>query len=235
MFLSVNFRKYKVTFLCALCCVIISAFIITGVVYANSSPQLGYTIVIDAGHGGMDGGTVASDGTKESDINLEYAKAMKKQLESCGFKVVLTRNSTNGLYSKFGTNYKDEDMQKRKEIIMETQPDLVLSMHTNFFTDTSQKGAQVFYQADDENSKALAETVQDQLKSRLGTTRESLSGDFYICKCNPYLSIICECGFLSNSEDLQKITSEEYKNNYCYAIACGIISHLISINQTPSV
>ena len=77
MFLAINLKKHRVTFLCVLCCVIISAFIITGVVSANASQKLGYTIVIDAGHGGMDGGTVSADGkVKESDINLEYAKAM---------------------------------------------------------------------------------------------------------------------------------------------------------------
>ena len=235
MFLAINLKKYRIGFLCILCCIIISGLIITGVVSANATPKLGFTIVIDAGHGGMDGGTVSADGkVKESDINLEYAKAMKKQLESCGFKVVLTRTSSDGLYSRFGTNYKDEDMQKRKDIILETKPDLVLSMHTNFFTDTSQKGSQVFYQEGDEKSKALAQSVQEQLKSKLGTTRECLSGDFYICKCHPYLSIICECGFLSNTEDLAKITSEEFKQQYCYAVACGIIATLITPNTQIS-
>ena len=231
MFLAFNFKKYKVTFVCVLCCLILSLFIVSGVISTQSSPTLGYTIVIDAGHGGMDGGTLTTDGAvKESDINLTYAKALAKQLESCGFKVVLTRTTEAGLYSAFGTNYKDEDMQKRKEIILNAKPDIVISMHTNFFTDSSQKGAQVFYQRGDESSKQLAECVQKQLKSRLGPTRESLSGDYYICKCNPYLSIICECGFLSNSEDVKNILSEKYKEDYCYAIACGIVSYLI----TPS-
>ena len=229
MILAVNFKKYKVTFVCVLCCLILSLLIVSVAISTQSSPTLGYTIVIDAGHGGMDGGTLTPDkSVKESDINLAYSKALKKQLESCGFKVVLTRKTEDGLYSNFGTNYKDEDMQKRKEIILKEQPNVVISMHTNFFTDSSQKGAQVFYQSGDEKSSQLAKSVQEQLKQRVGTTREALSGDYFICKCHPYLSVICECGFLSNTEDIEKILSEEYKEEYCYAIACGIISYLIT-------
>ena len=177
----------------------------------------------------MDGGTLTPDGQhKESDINLTYAKALKRQLESCGFKVVLTRSTTNGLYNNFGRNYKEEDMEKRRDIILETKPDVVISMHTNYFTDSSQSGAQVFYQKDDEKSKTLAENVQLQLEGRVGTKRTALSGDFYICSSHPYTSIICECGFLSNETDVENILSEEYRKNYCYAITCGVISYLIN-------
>lgn len=229
MFLSFSLKKYRVAFVSVICCLVLSLLVVTGVISTQSSPTLGYTIVIDAGHGGMDGGTLTPDqAVKESDINLAYAKALEKQLKSCGFDVVQTRTSEDGLYSAFGTNYKDEDMQKRKEIILSAKPTIVISMHTNFFSDSSQKGAQVFYQSGDEKSEKLAKDVQAQLKSRLGTTREALSGDYFICKCHPYLSIICECGFLSNSEDVEKILSEEYKEEYCYAIACGLISNLIT-------
>ncbi len=232
MILAINFKKYRVGFLCVICCLVLSLLIVSGVISTQSSPTLGYTIVIDAGHGGMDGGTLTPDqSVKESDINLEYAKTLEKQLKGCGFNVVLTRTNTNGLYSAFGTNYKDEDMQKRKEIILSAKPTIVISMHTNFFTDASQKGAQVFYQAGDDDSKLLAECVQKQLKNKVGTTREALSGDYYICKCHPYLSIICECGFLSNPEDVEKILSEEYKEEYCYAIACGLVGYLITPSQ----
>ena len=225
----VNLRKYRVLFVCILCTAILTGFIVNGVVSASTVPSNGYTIVVDAGHGGMDGGTLTPDEKyKESDINLTYAKALKTQLENCGFRVVLTRTNEKGLYTNFGRNYKEEDMAKRRDIIMKEKPDVVISMHTNFFTDNSQSGAQVFYQKDDEKSKTLAENVQLQLEGRVGTKRTALSGDFYICSSHPYTSIICECGFLSNEKDVENILSEEYRKNYCYAIACGVISYLIN-------
>ncbi len=232
MFFSVSLKKISVVVILIILviCGFFAVSMLTKPVY--SMPSVNMTIVIDAGHGGADSGTLTPDQKhKESDINLEYSKTLETFLRQSGFNVVQTRKTKSGLYGTFGRNYKDEDMQKRKEIILKANPVLVVSMHTNFFTDSSQCGAQTFYQQGDENSAKLAESVQSQFVGQLGSTRTALSGDYFICKCHNSLSIITECGFLSNEGDVEKILSEDYKNKYCYALACGIIQNLI----TPSV
>ena len=98
-----------------------------------------YTVVIDAGHGGIDGGVVGSRGVKESDINLNMASTLQKQLESIGYGVVMTRTSKDAL-----NNIKRLDMQARKDIIVKASPVAVISLHVNKFSDSSRRGAPVF-------------------------------------------------------------------------------------------
>ena len=97
----------------------------------TSSPQGRATIVIDAGHGGIDGGSVGFSGTTERVINLDYAKTLKKYLEDFGFKVVLTRTNLDGLAPAGSENVKKDDMLKRKEIIERSNADLIISLHMN--------------------------------------------------------------------------------------------------------
>ena len=134
------------------------------------------TMVIDAGHGGMDGGAAGADGTTEQKINLDIAKALQAEAKKYGISAVLTRESEDGLYEEEngGKWSKVGDMRQRKRIIEEEDPDLVVSIHLNsFISDTSVHGAQVFYPKEGESSlvdenKALAEKVQAALKEELG-------------------------------------------------------------------
>ena len=126
---------------CAILLVILVAIcLIVGVCYAaraTSSPKALYTIVIDAGHGGRDGGAVGSTGVTESELNLEFSLKLKELCEDYGFKVVLTRKDMNGLYSLFATNKKKSEMKKRQEIIEKAKPDVVVSIHMNSFSSSS--------------------------------------------------------------------------------------------------
>ena len=103
-------------------------------------------VVLDAGHGGIDGGvTGRTTGVKESDVNLTIVHCLKTELEDMGFEVILTRKTEAGLYGAATKGFKKRDMQRRKEIIEDSNPDLVISIHQNFYPTKKTRGGQVFY------------------------------------------------------------------------------------------
>lgn len=187
------------------------------------------TVVIDAGHGGIDNGVVGvKTGIKESELNLSITKKLQNILLDAGINVVLTRNSNAGLYGVATKNLKKKDMEKRKNIINSANPTLVISVHMNKYSMSSRRGAQVFYKDGDEKSKAFAESVQRQLNELSGSERDfsALTGDYYILKCSSVPSIIAECGFLSNENDEALLITEEYQKEVAYTIFKGIIEYL---------
>ncbi|MDE6583463.1 MAG: N-acetylmuramoyl-L-alanine amidase, partial [Clostridia bacterium] len=156
-------KKTIIAVLCVLLCAVMVVVYFTAI-RPTFKPALTHTIVIDAGHGGKDGGAVGrTTGITESELNLQYSLTLKSICEQYGFNVVLTRSDMNGLYSPFASNKKRSEMEKRKEIIDKTNPDLVISIHMNSFTSSSAKGVQVFYADGCESGQALAESVQTSL------------------------------------------------------------------------
>ena len=118
------------------------------------------TVVLDAGHGGIDNGVSGKyTGALESDLNLAITKKVKNNLIKAGINVVLTRESSNGLYGLATKNRKRKDMLKRKEIIEGASPNLVVSIHQNYYSLPSRRGAQVFFDAGKEESKNLAKKL----------------------------------------------------------------------------
>ena len=211
--------------------VIILAFICVNsfAVVSTTSPKHMYTVVIDAGHGGIDNGSIGYFGTLESDINLWYAKTLQDYFTQFGFKVVMTRDDDNGLYSPFAKNKKKDDMQARQKIIENTKPDMVISIHMNSYNDTSSRGAQVFFAKDSQTGELLAQCIQKQFKKTLIKARDSCQvGDYYIVNCTSYPSVIVECGFISNPEEEELLLKEDYKNQVCYSIICGALEYLMN-------
>ena len=181
----------------------------------------GKTIVIDAGHGGQDGGVVGASGVKESEINLAIAIKLKKCLISGGYNVVMTRESDTGLYGNVSTGKKLADMKKRKSIINQARPTLMVSIHQNYYPSSYVKGAQVFY-APDGKSKDEAEHTQRILNRMLGCKREAMKGDYYVLQCSQYPSLLIECGFVSNPDEEKKLVSASYQEEVAYAIYTAI-------------
>lgn len=179
-------------------------------------------IVIDAGHGGEDPGKVGVNGTLEKDVNLQIAKKLQYNLENLGFRVVMTRENDTMNGSK------REDMKQRVEKINEIMPMLVVSIHQNSFSDSSVKGAQVFYFADSEESKEAAMVVQQELNQfDSENTRQLKENDtFFLLKKTKVPTIIVECGFLSNPEDAEKLVQEEYQERLSQTICNGITKWL---------
>lgn len=190
------------------------------------SGRIGRTVVIDAGHGGVDVGVVGrTSGAKESDINLEIARALKSVLADNGYTVVMTRDSGDGLYGLSSKNRKLKDMQTRKSIIDNAKADIVVSIHQNYYPLSSVRGAQVFYAKDSDDARAMAEEMQRMLNVNLDDcSRSAMQGDYYILSCSETPALLIECGFLSSPEDEKLLLSPEYRKKIAYTIYCGITS-----------
>ncbi len=181
------------------------------------------TMVIDAGHGGMDSGASAKDGTCEKDINLTIARALAADAEKYGVRAVLTRETEDGLYAQTGGDgrwSKVEDLKERKRIIAEADPDLVISIHLNsFMADSSVRGAQVFFagggsQEQKAESKALAEEIQNRLNQEANEGKDRIvlpKNDMYLFREADRTMILVECGFLSNPDDARLLTEAGYQ------------------------
>ena len=209
--------------------IIISITLSIGIVSTSSTnvPKNIYTIVIDAGHGGRDDGCTGTNGTKESFINLSIARRLKEYLETLGINVVMTRHDSNGLYDATATNFKLSDMENRIKIIDQNNPNMVISIHQNSYADKTQKGAQVFYQENDDKSKEFAEAIQSQLINQLEYARNQANfGDYYLLKESKTSAVIIECGYLSNADEETKLNEAEYQNKIAYSIMCGVVKYL---------
>ena len=223
-----KFLTIKKHTMCVILVGVILICSIVGVCYAvkaTSSPKALYTIVIDAGHGGRDGGAVGSTGVTESELNLAFSLKLKEMCEDYGFKVVLTRKDMNGLYSLFASNKKKSEMQKRQEIIEKAKPDVMVSIHMNSFS-ASSSGAQCFYANGNESGQVLATSVQQALSTEIEHTGTSAKvGDFYVLNCTDYPSVLVECGFLSNPDEERKLCDEDYQSNFCRLLLYGILDY----------
>ncbi|MDR1940293.1 MAG: N-acetylmuramoyl-L-alanine amidase [Clostridiales bacterium] len=199
-------------------------------------------IVIDAGHGGADGGVSGiSTGVKESSLNLKFAFLLKAAVENQGYRAVLTRTTEAGLYeTAFNTleeTRKSKDMRKRKEIIVASKPACVVSLHMNFFSQSSIRGAQVFYNSENPESKKLAKILQGRVNNlnREYAKRDvtALPGDYYITKAADYPACILECGFLSNPDEERLLLDPEYQEKLIYEAVNGIIIYLNTKSRSP--
>ena len=226
-------RVIKLKPIIGIICVVIISFVLclsfNYIANASVSEYYRYTIVIDPGHGGWDGGSVGTaTGVTEAELNLKVSKILKKYLENYGFNVILTRTSDISL----GKN-KIEDMEKRKRIIEKYNPTMVISIHMNSFTDPSECGTQAYFEKGDNNSKLLADSIQSQMNVILPNAREFANhGEYYILECSDIPTTIVECGFLSNPNDEALLNTDEYREKLAYSIYSGIIKFLIATEIT---
>lgn len=197
----------------------------------KTSPSSKYVIVIDAGHGGVDLGVNGiTTGVAESELNLIIAKILKESFTAAGFKVVMTRSTAEGLYGIKTPGFKNRDMRNRKKIIQDANPDIVLSIHMNFYSSPIRRGLQVFYTNKD-HSKDLAREIQNIVNMNMnypitGRNLSILYGDYYILQCVDAPSVIVECGFLSNPLDEALLVSPEYQLELSYYIFTGVMSYV---------
>lgn len=198
---------------------------------ADTPKNQNYTIVIDAGHGGPDPGSIGYK-TKvyEADLNLKISTLLKEKLEKAGINVVMTRESSEALAEGRGKSFKKRDMELRKDIIKKTRPNMVISLHQNSFTNHSFRGAQVFYDKTSEISKQIASMIQKEFLKTLEHSNKTISpGNYYMLKCTAAPSVIVECGFLSHPEEEKLLQSEAYQNKITDAIATGILNFISSV------
>ncbi len=186
-------------------------------------------IVIDAGHGGEDGGASAADGTLEKDINLAIALPLGDMLHIMGFDVAQTRTEDIMICSEGNTlrERKVSDIKNRLACI--EQADVAVSIHQNKFSQSQYHGAQMFYATSNTNSKVLAEAVRSSVLSLLqpDNTRELKKGEdtVYLLKHSTKPLVLVECGFLSNEQECAKLKTNEYQRQMAFAVASGIFSY----------
>lgn len=186
-------------------------------------------IIIDAGHGGFDGGAVAFDGTVEKDINLNISNTLAEFLTFSGYDVIMTRSSdvsTEDNKNEKIVSRKKSDLKNRLEL-MNNYPDAIfVSIHLNKFTTSSAKGSQVFYSPKAEKSDKLGNKIQSAIIKLLQpeNTRvnKQATSSTYLLYNATVPAVIVECGFLSNKNELELLKNEEYQNKMAFCIFCGI-------------
>ncbi len=207
-----------------------------GAIYVNSMQienKKTLCVVIDAGHGGSDPGKVGVSGQLEKDINLKVAQMLKQFLQAEGITVVMTRENDGGLYDENASNKKVQDMKKRLEIIEEADPVLVISIHQNSYHEEYVKGAQVFYYETSENSKRLAQVLQEQLRQLEPENHRKSKGNdsYFLLKKTSKPIVIVECGFLSNYEEAEKLSTGLYQEKLAWNIHMGVMKYLNGVES----
>lgn len=193
-------------------------------------PLDGVTIVLDAGHGGKDGGANQGD-IEEDAINLAITKKLKVLLEDSGANIVMTRVEDVDLASDNADNRKKEDMRARVSYINDDKTDVFISIHLNSFLNTTVQGSQVFYKANDEQAKQFAEMIHEQMKKVTNTKMTIKEGDYYILNESKKLGVLIECGFLSNMEDRNHLVNEDYQYKLAKSIYLGIVQYFSFLNS----
>lgn len=186
-------------------------------------------VVLDAGHGGDDPGKVGINGSLEKDLNLEITLLVKKYLEADDVRVVMTRETAEGLYDAEASNKKVQDMKRRIDIIEETAPLVTVSIHQNSYQEEYVHGAQVFYYSGSSEGKKLAEKIQNRLI--VGVEPENkrqvkANDSYYLLKKTPTPIVIVECGFLSNRAEAERLCTKEYQEKLAWQIHLGILQYL---------
>lgn len=195
-------------------------------------PMKNKTIVIDPGHGGIDPGASSKSGVREDKINLQISIKLKKLIEQSGGRAILTRENDKGLYTEGSAKIKDkknEDFKNRNEIINNSKADIFLTIHLNHFSQSKYYGAQTFYQKGEEESKKLAEFIQEELKATIDNKNHRMAkstDSIFILKNKTMPSALVECGFLSNPEEEKLLQDDKYQDKIAWGIFMGIVKYL---------
>lgn len=187
------------------------------------------TIILDAGHGGKDGGASSASGIVEKEITLSVAKKVEDYLKLQGFNVIMTRTDDYDLAEASAKKRKQQDLTKRVQIMNGNGNTLAVSIHANAIPNSKWTGAQTFYDPKNIENKQLATAIMTSMKSNLEgtTTREAKSiSSLFILKNSNIPTTLVEIGFLSNPDEAALLNTENYQNQIAYAIYEGILYYL---------
>jgi N-acetylmuramoyl-L-alanine amidase len=233
-------RKNNILFLAA---IIITSFIMLNFSLKNELKTVfvhsgKYVVVLDAGHGDIDGGAIGKNGSIEKDINLSVCKKLQSYLEKSGIATIITRNDDSAVVDKNGKTVrqiKREDLKYRRDMRDIENADVFISIHMNKFPDEKYKGAQTFYSKTPIESKVLGEKIQKNLIEILdkSNTRQAKQAEnsIYILKDSKKPSVIVECGFLSNTEEEKLLLTDDYQAKVAWAIYAGINEYFTEMKQ----
>ena len=222
--------KYKTILLIIFCLLVLSLQVIS----AQTLPLQDTIIMVDPGHGGRDSGTYYGE-TYEKDINLEISKALEEELTKNGAIVYMTRTRDIDLSSIYDSAKKRGDLYRRLLKIKETKSDLYISIHINWYQNTSMKGAEVLYNSINENNEKLAKSIMKEFKTDLGSTRTIKTTDLYMYRNTTTPGVLVECGYLSNPTERTLLQQENYQKKLAKSITNGIINYLKKEGQIKYV
>ena len=205
---------------------------------SENTKKAAITVIIDAGHGGEDGGTSGSTGITEKDLNLEISFLLADMLRANGIDVVMTRTEDILLYdpnSDYQGRKKVLDLAARLKIARETPDSIFVSIHMNSFPQTQYSGLQVYYSKNDANSKRIADLIQSNVKAYLQNgndrqTKAATSSIFLLDRLETP-AVLIECGFLSNPEECRLLSTSEYRKKLAFVIFCSITDYISSNNS----
>ena len=189
------------------------------------------TVILDAGHGGMDSGAVSVFGDEEKHLNLAVAKKLGAFLENAGVHVIYTRSEDVMLeYENSGGSRKTRDLMQRVEIAKNNPEAVFISIHMNTLPIEKYKGLQVFYTELNDANRALAQVTQNTVRSYLQKDNNRIAkdaeGKIYILDRIHQPAILVECGFLSNHEEATLLKDEEYQAKLACVLAHPILDFL---------
>ena len=202
----------------------------------NAAKNVCHNVVIDAGHGGVDGGATSCSGVLESAVNLEIALRLDDLLHLLGVRTTMIRTTDISVYTAGETigAKKVSDLKKRVEIVNNTTHAVLVSIHQNYFSDSRYSGAQVFY-ADTTDSLALAKMMQEQFVTILnkGSNRKvKQAKNVYLMQHINCPGVLIECGFLSNPTEDMMLKDPKYQRKIVCVVASVLNNYLTSRNIT---
>ena len=199
----------------------------------ETEQKIPYTIVIDAGHGGEDGGTQSKQGLFEKDVNLAIAEMLNDMLRAAGVATVMTRTEDILLYDKnadYQGRKKVLDLAARRRIAESTENALFISIHMNAFPQTQYHGLQVFYSPHQTKSKELADLIQQTTKEILQPDNDrktkKATSSIYLLDRLTCPAVLVECGFLSNLTEAEKLSNDEYRQQVAMVLFSAIMRQI---------
>lgn len=228
MFLTINKNSLILGAAAVLLCVIAAVILIkleTEPSAMTAAEVGGKVIVIDPGHGGVDGGASSGE-ILEKDLNLSVALKLGSMINDDGNTAIMTRDDDSAHLSDNGKFVKKDDLEHRLSFIESAGAKMFISIHMNKFDDPKYSGAQVFYSENGDDSRRLGELLQQSLKDRLDASNNRAAkgneNGVYILKKATVPAVIVECGFLSNPDELARLVDDSYQNDIAEAIYEGI-------------
>ena len=196
--------------------------------FATGAAEMPPTLVIDAGHGGIDGGAISEDGTKESDINLAIALRLDSIVRFCGQKTLMTRLDDIPKTDILGYS-EHEDLKSRVDIANSAPNAVLVSIHQNYYPTAQPKGAQVLYSAFGD-SERLGRLMQNTLVGKLDPDNRRLAvpapRELYLTANTRCPAVLVECGFMSNNFEVLRLRDETYQNALALVIAASYLEYI---------
>lgn len=204
----------------------------------NSSPADETVFIIDAGHGGLDGGAVAKDGTVEKNVNLSTAMKLRSMMNALGFKTETTRTEDIMTCDEgFSTirEKKVSDIRNRLKQLETTEKSVLISIHQNSYPSSTSNGSQVFYSGGNKQSQVLADYIQSSLVAMLQKDNhrkiKKAGTSIYLLYHATKPAVMVECGFMTNPSECEKLKEESYQNELSFGIICGVFEYLKNLEE----